>query len=129
MRRQRRQSIDTGTAMASGGVHLSVSQGVPPFEMATSAGQSGAGLWLGRQLAPDEGKRQRSADRTREERAWHSGVRRDLPAGFFAENPDLLAHFPRITADANAMWADTANQATMLPAPRHHPELAARPAS
>jgi len=64
MRRQRRQSIDTGAAMASGGVHLSVSQGVPPFEMATSAVQSGAGLWLGRQLAPDEGKRQRSADRT-----------------------------------------------------------------
>jgi len=51
------------------------------------------------------------------------------PAGLVAENPDLLAHFPRITADANAMWADTANQAMMLPAPRHHPELAARPAS
>jgi len=51
------------------------------------------------------------------------------PAEFVAENPDLLADFPRITADAEAIWADTANHATMLPAPRHHPENAARPAS
>ena len=37
------------------------------------------------------------------------------PAGFVAENPDLVAKFLKITADANAMWADTAKQAEMLP--------------
>ena len=37
------------------------------------------------------------------------------PASFVAENPDLVAKFLKITADANAMWADPAKQAEMLP--------------
>jgi len=37
------------------------------------------------------------------------------PSGFVAENPDLLAGFLKVTADANAMWADEANHAEMLP--------------
>ena len=37
------------------------------------------------------------------------------PTDFFAENGDLVAKFLKVTADANAMWADEANQATMLP--------------
>jgi taurine transport system substrate-binding protein len=36
-------------------------------------------------------------------------------AGFVAENPDLVAKFLKVTADSNAMWADTAKQAEMLP--------------
>jgi taurine transport system substrate-binding protein len=36
-------------------------------------------------------------------------------AGFVAENPDLVAKFLKVTSDANAMWADPANHATMLP--------------
>lgn len=38
-----------------------------------------------------------------------------VPAGFAAENGDMLAKFLKVTADANAMWADEANQAKMLP--------------
>jgi taurine transport system substrate-binding protein len=38
------------------------------------------------------------------------------PADWVAENSDLVAKFLKITADANAMWADEANHAKMLPA-------------
>ena len=37
------------------------------------------------------------------------------PSNFVAENGDLVAKFLKITSDANAMWNDPANQATMLP--------------
>lgn len=37
------------------------------------------------------------------------------PAAFVSENPELVSAFLKVTADANAMWADTANQAKMLP--------------
>jgi taurine transport system substrate-binding protein len=37
------------------------------------------------------------------------------PAAFVAENGDMVAKFLKVTADANAMWADEANQAKMLP--------------
>ncbi|KNG95254.1 ABC transporter substrate-binding protein [Pseudaestuariivita atlantica] len=37
------------------------------------------------------------------------------PAGFVAENGDVMATFLKVTADANAMWADEANHAKMLP--------------
>jgi taurine transport system substrate-binding protein len=36
-------------------------------------------------------------------------------AGFVAENADMVAKFVKVTADANAMWADPANHAKMLP--------------
>ena len=32
------------------------------------------------------------------------------PADFVAENGDLVAKFLKVTADANAMWADEANR-------------------
>jgi len=38
------------------------------------------------------------------------------PADWVAENSDLVAKFLKITADANAMWADESNHAKMLPA-------------
>ena len=37
------------------------------------------------------------------------------PASWVAENSDLVAKFLKVTADANAMWADEANRAEMLP--------------
>lgn len=37
------------------------------------------------------------------------------PADWVAENGDLVAKFLKVTADANAMWADEANHAEMLP--------------
>jgi len=37
------------------------------------------------------------------------------PANWVAENGDTVAKFLKVTADANAMWADPANQAEMLP--------------
>jgi taurine transport system substrate-binding protein len=37
------------------------------------------------------------------------------PTSFISENSDMLAAFLKVTADANAMWADEANQAKMLP--------------
>ena len=37
------------------------------------------------------------------------------PTSFVAENSDMVAAFLKVTADANAMWADEANQAKMLP--------------
>jgi len=37
------------------------------------------------------------------------------PTSYIAENGDMLAKFLKVTADANAMWADEANHAKMLP--------------
>ena len=37
------------------------------------------------------------------------------PATYIAENGDMVAKFLAVTAKANAMWADEANHATMLP--------------
>ena len=37
------------------------------------------------------------------------------PSSFSATEPDLIAKFLKVTADANAMWSDPANQAEMLP--------------
>ena len=37
------------------------------------------------------------------------------PADWVAENGDMVAQFLKVTADANAMWADEANHAEMLP--------------
>ncbi|MAI57783.1 MAG: taurine ABC transporter substrate-binding protein [Rhodobacteraceae bacterium] len=37
------------------------------------------------------------------------------PAGWVAENSELVAKFLKITANANAMWADKTNHAKMLP--------------
>lgn len=37
------------------------------------------------------------------------------PADWVAENGDTVAKFLKVTADANAMWADEANHAKMLP--------------
>lgn len=37
------------------------------------------------------------------------------PAEWIAENFDLVAGFVKVTADANAMWADEANREKMLP--------------
>ena len=196
------RAFDTGTAMsaamASGDVHLSVSQGVPPFVVATSAGQdlaiidvavsysdndncvvradleidkTSAGELAGKKvavplgtaahygflkqmshfgvdvgslevvnMAPPEGAAaiaQGAVDmfcgfggalrRAKE----HGNVlltgaeKEDLgilvfdvtsgPASFIAENPDLVAKFLKVTAEANAKWADSANHAEMLP--------------
>ena len=37
------------------------------------------------------------------------------PTSFVAENTDMVAQFLAVTANANAMWADEANHAKMLP--------------
>lgn len=37
------------------------------------------------------------------------------PASFITEQPDLVATFLKVTADANAKWSDPANHAEMLP--------------
>lgn len=37
------------------------------------------------------------------------------PASFVAENPDLVAKFLKVTADANAMWNEGSKKAEMLP--------------
>lgn len=196
------RAFDTGTAMsaamASGDVHLSVSQGVPPFVVATSAGQDlqivdvavsyadndncvvasaleidkdtaadlagkkvavplGTAAHYGflRQMdhfgvdlaslevvnmAPPEGAAAIAQGAVDMFCGWGGSLRRakehgnvllsgaekeDLgilvfdvtsaPASFVAENPDLVAAFLKVTADANAMWADPANRDTMLP--------------
>ena len=196
-------SFDTGTAMsaamASGDVHLSVSQGVPPFVVATSAGQDlqildvavsyadndncvvaealeidkdRAGELAGKKvavplgtaahygflkqmshfgvdvgsmsivdMAPQEGAvalEQGSVDMFC---GWGGALRRALefgnvlltgdektelgilvfdvtsgPATWVAEKSDLVTQFLSVTAEANAMWADEANHAEMLPA-------------
>jgi taurine transport system substrate-binding protein len=196
------RAFDTGTAMsaamASGDVHLSVSQGVPPFVVATSAGQDlqvldvavsysdndncvvtsaleidktnakelegkkvavplGTAAHFGFlnqmnhfgvdiskmevvNMAPPEGAAAIAQGAVDMFCGWGGSLRRakehgnvlltgaekeelgilvfDVtsgPASFVAENPDLVAKFLKVTADANAMWADTANRDTMLP--------------
>ena len=195
-------SFDTGTAMsaamASGDVQLSVSQGVPPFVVATSAGQDlqildvavsyaendncvvaeeleidkgNAGELAGKKvavplgtaahygylkqmehfgvdvssmeivdMAPAEGAVALEQGAVNMMCGWGGALRRakefgnvlltgaektelgilvfDVttgPAGWIAENGDMVAKFLKVTADANAMWADEANHAKMLP--------------
>lgn len=196
------RAFDTGTAMsaamASGDVHLSVSQGVPPFVVAVSAGQdiqvldvavsyaendncvvaealeidkTNAGELAGKKvavplgtaahygflkqmshfgvdiatmdvvnMAPPEGSAAIAQGAVDMFCGWGGSLRRakehgnvlltgaekealgilvfDVtsgPAGYVAENPELVAKFLKVTADANAMWADPANRDTMLP--------------
>lgn len=196
------RSFDTGTAMsaamASGDVHLSVSQGVPPFVVATSAGQDlqivdvavsyaendncvvrsdleitkdNAAELAGKKvavpigtaahygflkqmehfgidpasmeivdMAPPDGAAAFAQGNLDMACGWGGSLRRmkesgnvlltgaekeelgilvfdvtSAPAAFVAENPDLVAKFLKITADANAMWADASKQAEMLP--------------
>ena len=195
-------SFDTGTAMsaamASGDVHLSVSQGVPPFVVATSAGQDlqildvavsysdndncvvASGLEIDKttaadlagkkvavplgtaahygflkqmnhfgidlasldivDMAPPDGAAAIAQGAVDVFCGWGGSLRRakehgnvlltgaekeelgilvfditSAPAGFVAEEGDLVAKFLQVTADANAMWADPANHAKMLP--------------
>ena len=195
-------SFDTGTAMsaamASGDVQLVVSQGVPPFVVATSAGQDlqivdvavsysdndncvvsaaleidkdSAGELAGKKvavplgtaahygflkqmdhfgvsldsltvvdMAPAEGQAALAQGAVDMACGWGGALRRmkesgnvlltgaekeelgilvfDVtsgPASFIAENPDVVSSFLKLTADANAMWADEANHDKMLP--------------
>ncbi|WP_320176587.1 ABC transporter substrate-binding protein [Roseovarius pacificus] len=196
------RAFDTGTAMsaamASGDVQLSVSQGVPPFVVATSAGQdlqavdvavsyadndncvvaealeidkTNAGELAGKKvavplgtaahygflkqmnhfgvdlasmdivnMAPPEGAAAIAQGAVDMFCGWGGSLRRALehgnvlltgaekeelgilvfdvtsgPADFIAENPEVVAAFLKVTADANAMWADPANRDEMLP--------------
>ncbi|MDG1130418.1 ABC transporter substrate-binding protein [Seohaeicola saemankumensis] len=196
------RAFDTGTAMsaamASGDVHLSVSQGVPPFVVATSAGQdlkivdvavsyadndncvvasaleidkTSAADLAGKKvavplgtaahygflkqmshfgvdlasleivnMAPPEGAAAIAQGAVDMFCGWGGSLRRakehgnvlltgaekealgilvfdvtSAPAAFVAENPDMVAKFLKVTADANAMWADPANRDKMLP--------------
>ncbi len=189
---------EMSAAMASGDVHLAVSQGVPPFVVAASSGQdlqivdvavsyadndncvvaegleidkTNAGELAGKKVAvplgtaahygflkqmshfgvdvgsldvvnmnPPEGAAAIAQGSVDMFCGWGGSLRRakeygnvlltgdektDLgilvfdvtsgPADFVAENGDLVAKFLKVTADANAMWADEANQAEMLP--------------
>ncbi len=195
-------SFDTGTAMsaamASGDVQLSVSQGVPPFVVATSAGQdlqildvavsyadndncvvaealeidkANAGELAGKKvavplgtaahygylkqmshfgvdvggmeivdMAPAEGAVALEQGAVDMFCGWGGALRRakefgnvlltgdektelgilvfDVtsgPADWVAENSEMVTTFLKVTADANAMWADEANHAKMLP--------------
>ncbi|WP_408636203.1 taurine ABC transporter substrate-binding protein [Primorskyibacter aestuariivivens] len=195
-------SFDTGTAMsaamASGDVQLSVSQGVPPFVVATSAGQDlqildvavsysdndncvvraeleidkdSADELAGKKvavplgtaahygflkqmdhfgvaldsltivdMAPAEGQAALAQGAVDMACGWGGALRRmkesgntlltgaekeelgilvfDVtsgPTSFVAENSDMVAAFLKVTAEANAMWADEANHAEMLP--------------
>ncbi|MBW4981792.1 ABC transporter substrate-binding protein [Mameliella sp. CS4] len=195
-------SFDTGTAMsaamASGDVQMSVSQGVPPFVVAVSAGQDlqildvavsysdndncvvlealeidkdsaielegkkvavplGTAAHYGFlkqmdhfgvdistmevvDMAPPDGAAALAQGAVDMACGWGGSLRRmkehgnvlltgaekeDLgilvfdvtsgPAGWVAENSDLVADFLKVTAEANAMWADPANHAKMLP--------------
>ncbi|MBY5986908.1 ABC transporter substrate-binding protein [Roseovarius atlanticus] len=195
-------SFDTGTAMsaamASGDVQLSVSQGVPPFVVATSAGQDlqivdvavsysdndncvvSAALEIDKDsadelagkkvavplgtaahygflkqmdhfgvsldsltvvdMAPAEGQAALAQGAVDMACGWGGALRRmkesgnvlltgaekeelgilvfDVtsgPASFIAENPDVVSSFLKVTAEANAMWADEANREKMLP--------------
>ena len=185
-------SFDTGTAMsaamASGDVHLAVSQGAPPFVVATSAGQDlqivdiaisyadndncvvaerheidkmsvmeiegkKVGVPIGTaahfgflkqmahfgvdvstmdvvDMAPAEGAAAFAQGELDMVCGWGGGLQRmkehgnvlltgaekealgilvfdvtSTPAGFVAENPDLVSKFLKVTADANAQWA------------------------
>ena len=195
-------SFDTGTAMsaamASGDVQISVSQGIPPFVVATSAGQdlqvldvavsysdndncvvrsdleidkSSAGELAGKKvavplgtaahygflkqmshfgvaldsltvvdMAPAEGQAALAQGAVDMACGWGGALRRMMdsgntlltgaekeelgilvfdattaPTSYVAENADMVAKFLKVTADANAMWADEANHAKMLP--------------
>ncbi|WP_323770526.1 ABC transporter substrate-binding protein [Antarctobacter sp.] len=195
-------SFDTGTAMsaamASGDVQLSVSQGVPPFVVATSAGQDlqildvavsysdndncvvlealeidkdsakelegkkvavplgtaahygflkqmgHFGVDIGTMevvdMAPPDGAAALAQGSVDMACGWGGSLRRmkehgnilltgaekeelgilvfDVtsgPAGWVAENSDVVSAFLKVTAEANAMWADEANHAKMLP--------------
>ncbi len=195
-------SFDTGTAMsaamASGDVQLSVSQGIPPFVVATSAGQDlqavdvavsyadndncvvaaaleidkdSAGELAGKKvavplgtaahygflkqmahfgvdvdgltvvdMAPAEGQAALAQGAVDMACGWGGALRRmkesgnilltgaekmELgilvfdattgPTSYIAENGDMVAKFLKVTAEANAMWADEANHAKMLP--------------
>ncbi|MEO9685829.1 ABC transporter substrate-binding protein, partial [Tateyamaria sp.] len=194
-------SFDTGTAMsaamASGDVQISVSQGVPPFVVAASAGQDiqivdvavsysendncvvASGLEIDKEsaselagkkvavplgtaahygflsqmahfgvdvasmevvdMAPAEGAAALSQGSVDMSCGWGGALRRmkesgnilltgaekealgilvfdatTAPADFIAEDGDTLAAFLKVTAEANAMWADEANHAKML---------------
>lgn len=196
------RAFDTGTAMsaamASGDVQLAVSQGVPPFVVATSAGQDlqivdvavsyadndncvvrtdleitkdnakelegkkvvlpvGTAAHFGflRQMdhfgidistmeivdmAPPDGAAAFAQGGIDLACGYGGGLRRmkehgnvlltgaekealgilvfdvtSSPASFVAENADIVAKFLKVTADANAMWADESKRAEMLP--------------
>ncbi|MEO0372341.1 MAG: ABC transporter substrate-binding protein [Pseudomonadota bacterium] len=195
-------SFDTGTAMsaamASGDVQMSVSQGVPPFVVATSAGQDlqiidvavsysdndncvvSSGLEIDKDsaaelagkkvavplgtaahygflkqmshfgvaldslsvvdMAPADGQAALAQGSVDMACGWGGALRRmkesgnvlltgaekeelgilvfdvtSAPTDFVAENEDVVAKFLAVTAEANAMWADEANHASMLP--------------
>ena len=195
-------SFDTGTAMsaamASGDVQLSVSQGVPPFVVAVSAGQDlqvldvavsyadndncvvaealeidkdSASELAGKKvavplgtaahygflkqmdhfgvpldsleivdMAPPDGAAAIAQGSVDMACGWGGSLRRmkehgnvlltgaekeelgilvfDVtsgPAGWVAENSDLVASFLKVTADANAMWNSGEHEAEMLP--------------
>lgn len=196
-------SFDTGTAMsaamASGDVHIAVSQGVPPFVVATSAGQdlqtidvavsyaendncvvasglgidkTNAGDLAGKRVAvpigtaahygflkqmehfgvdittmeivdmpPADGQTAFAQGNLDMVCGWGGALRRmkedgnvlltgaekeelgilvfdvtSAPAAFVAENPDLVAAFLKVTADANAVWnAGGADAEAMIP--------------
>ena len=195
-------SFDTGTAMsaamASGDVHIAVSQGVPPFVVATSAGQDlqivdvavsyadndncvvqaeleidkdsakelegkKVGVPIGTaahygflkqmehfgvdistmeivDMAPPDGAAAFAQDNLDMVCGWGGSLRRmkehgnvlltgaektelgilvfdvtSAPASFVAENPDLVAKFLKVTADANTRWNDGSGVEEMLP--------------
>jgi taurine transport system substrate-binding protein len=190
--------VKMSAAMASGDVQLSVSQGVPPFVVATSAGQdlqaldvavsyadndncvvrseleidsTNAAELAGKKVAvplgtaahygflkqmdhfgvdvssmevvdmdPPDGAAAIAQGAVDMFCGWGGSLRRateygnvllsgaektDLgilvfdvtsgPADWVEENSDMVAKFLKVTADANAMWADEANRAEMLP--------------
>lgn len=190
--------VKMSAAMASGDVQLSVSQGVPPFVVATSAGQdlqildvavsyadndncvvraeleidkTNTGELAGKKVAvplgtaahygflkqmshfgvdvssmdvvdmdPPDGAAAIAQGAVDMFCGWGGALRRALehgnvlltgaektdlgilvfdvtsgPADWVGENADMVAKFLKVTADANAMWADSANHAEMLP--------------
>lgn len=194
-------SFDTGTAMsaamASGDVQISVSQGIPPFVVATSAGQDlqvidvavsysendncvvASGLEIDKDtaadlagkkvavplgtaahygflrqmdhfgvdvaslsvvdMAPAEGAAALAQGQVDMSCGWGGALRTmkehgnvlltgaekealgilvfdatTAPASFVAENPDMVAKFLEVTAQANAMWAAGDNKDEML---------------
>ena len=190
--------VKMSAAMASGDVQLSVSQGLPPFVVATSAGQdlqildvavsyadndncvvrseleidaSNTGELAGKKVGVPLGTAAHYGFLKQMEHfgvdvasmdvvdmdppdaaaaiaqgsidmfcGWGGSLRRALehgnvlltgdektalgilvfdvtsgPAGWVAENEEMVAKFLKVTADANAMWADEANHAEMLP--------------
>ena len=196
------RAFDSGVAMsaamASGDVQISVSQGLPPFVVATSGGQDlqivdvavsyadndncvvAAGLEIdassaaelaGKKVAvplgtaahygylkqmehfgvdpasmdivnmnPPEGAAAIAQGAVDMACGWGGALRRmkehgnvlltgdektelgilvfdvtSAPASFVAENSELMEAFLKVTADANAMWADEGNHAKMLP--------------